>query len=90
MKEVPELAVAMVTGPKSWGETYPWEDKHRDRYLEEEESLDKRWDLGILHRRQKDDIREDATNGSCQAQIEWAHLERENRCSGTLKSLSII
>jgi hypothetical protein len=62
-----------------WGGTCPWEDEHRDRYLEDQISLNGRWDTAILLRTNEEEIEKKKAKGSRRAEMEWAHLKRKHR-----------
>jgi hypothetical protein len=89
LDEMMELGVALAKseGPNSLDVPHPWEDLCRDRYLEEEFSLDYRWKIAILLREKEEDIEKNKEKGSRKAQTEWEHLERVARSVDTPSSM---
>jgi hypothetical protein len=89
LDEIMELGVALAKseGPNSLDLPHPWEDQCRDRYLEEEFSLDYRWKIAILLREKEEDIEKNKEKGSRKAQTEWEHLGRIARSVDTPSSM---
>ena len=92
LDEIMELGVALAKseGPNSLDIPHPWEDLCRDRYLEQEfslDDLDDRWEKAILLREKMEDIEKNKEKGSRKAQTEWEHLKRKSRSVDTSPSM---
>ena len=70
------LDIARVAG-KEWNGTYPWDDEHRQAYLEDEVALDQLWEQQILAARSMEEIRVAAKGNCVRSIIELAHIERK-------------
>jgi hypothetical protein len=74
----PDLVRDMAVGSKQWGDSLPWDDIHRDQYVEKEVPVEERWDTLILARRTREEIQEAVNRNWCRkSEIELGHLERE-------------
>ena len=70
------MDIMLVAGKKCGGVS-PWDDEHRDMYMEEEVLLEERWEKQILSTRTKADIEKDARAGDIRSIIELEHLKHK-------------
>jgi hypothetical protein len=77
LARVPDVAVdfAKAFGLK-WHRTKPWDEQNLATYMEEEVSLEERWENQILSRRTKETIEREAGANCIRSIIELQHLER--------------
>lgn len=77
-REQPELVFDIATmAGKDWQDTYPGDDEYRSLYLEEEVSLEDKWEKQILAFRNIDAIKAKAKERCVWSMIELDHLERK-------------
>jgi hypothetical protein len=78
LKNSPDLGIdiALVAG-KEWNGIYPWDDEHRQAYLEDEVDLDQRWEYQILAARSIEEIKVAAKSNCIRSILELAHIERK-------------
>ena len=77
LKSEPDLTYDMARGGKQWRELRPWEGQARGRYLATETSLSERWEMQLLEKRSKEEIKAASDAGCVRSQIELRHLERK-------------
>jgi hypothetical protein len=78
LEDSPEIAQDIVRGAgKKWNGTFPWDDEHRQAYLEDEVDLEQLWEKQILAARSIEDVKAAAQRNCIRSKIELAHLERK-------------
>jgi hypothetical protein len=65
----PDLVRDMAVGSKQWGDSLPWDDIHRDQYVEKEVPVEER---------SREEMQAAVNRHWCRkSEIELGHLERE-------------
>ncbi|KAF4635823.1 hypothetical protein G7Y89_g2264 [Cudoniella acicularis] len=73
LKRLPELSIDMARASgKHWNDSFPWDEKHREAYMEKELPLEEVWDMEILAKRSKAEVEEKSKAGDLQKDLQFS------------------